>query len=59
MIFAGAPNIREVIAFPKTQNGSDAMAHAPSPAEPGQLEELYIQLVPYEAEEPEAEKAKG
>lgn len=53
MIFAGAPNIREVIAFPKTQNGSDAMAHAPSTAEPGQLEELYIQLVPYEEAEPE------
>ncbi len=46
MIFAGAPNIREVIAFPKTQAGSDAMAHAPSEAEPKQLQELYIQLLP-------------
>jgi aspartyl-tRNA synthetase len=45
MLFAGAPNIREVIAFPKTQQGADAMAHAPSPAEPGQLEELHIQVV--------------
>ena len=42
MLFAGAPNIREVIAFPKTQTGSDAMAHAPSLPEPGQLDELYI-----------------
>ena len=42
MIFAGAPNIREVIAFPKTQTGADAMAHAPSLPEPGQLEDLYI-----------------
>ncbi len=42
MLFAGAPNIREVIAFPKTQTGSDVMAHAPSYAETGQLEELNI-----------------
>lgn len=42
MLFAGAPNIREVIAFPKTQTGSDAMANAPSAPEPGQLDELFI-----------------
>ncbi len=45
MLFAGVPNIREVIAFPKTQTGSDAMAHAPSAPEPGQLEELGIRVV--------------
>ncbi len=45
MLFCGAPNIREVIAFPKTQTGSDAMAHAPSEPEPGQLEELHIAVV--------------
>lgn len=44
MLLAGAPNIREVIAFPKTQGGADIMAHAPSPAEPEQLSELHIQL---------------
>ena len=44
MLLAGAPNIREVIAFPKTQNGADIMAHAPSIAEPEQLKELYLQL---------------
>lgn len=43
-LLAGEPNIREVIAFPKSQTGSDVMAQAPSPAEPGQLEELYIKL---------------
>ena len=43
-LLAGEPNIREVIAFPKTQQGTDAMAHAPSPAEPGQLEELHIRV---------------
>ncbi|HEX2620749.1 MAG TPA: aspartate--tRNA ligase [Phototrophicaceae bacterium] len=52
MLFAGAPNIREVIAFPKTQQGSDAMAHAPSEAEPQQLDDLFIQVVlPEEAQE--------
>jgi aspartyl-tRNA synthetase len=50
MLFTGAPNIREVIAFPKTQTGSDAMAHAPSEAEPAQLEELHIQVVLDEVE---------
>ncbi|MCY4466578.1 MAG: aspartate--tRNA ligase [Chloroflexi bacterium] len=44
MLLAGAPNIREVIAFPKTQGGTDAMAQAPSFAEPEQLSELHIQL---------------
>lgn len=44
MLLAGAPNIREVIAFPKTQNGADIMAQAPSAAEPQQLRELHLQL---------------
>ena len=45
MLLAGEPNIREVIAFPKTQQAADLMAGAPSPAEPEQLEELHIQMV--------------
>lgn len=44
-LLAGEPNIREVIAFPKTQTGSDAMAHAPSEVDPAQLEELHIRVV--------------
>ncbi len=58
MLFAGAPNIREVIAFPKTQTGSDAMAHAPSYADAKQLEELFIQVtaVEEETEEPTQQK---
>ena len=44
MLLAGAPNIREVIAFPKTQIGADIMANAPSFAEPEQLSELHIRL---------------
>jgi len=45
MLLAGEPNIREVIAFPKTQQAADLMAGAPSPAEPEQLKELHIQVV--------------
>jgi aspartyl-tRNA synthetase len=44
MLLAKQPNIREVIAFPKTQTGSDAMAKAPSYPEDGQLAELHIQF---------------
>ncbi|HMJ80237.1 MAG TPA: aspartate--tRNA ligase [Candidatus Dormibacteraeota bacterium] len=38
-------NIREVMAFPKTQSGSDLMLEAPSPAEPAQLAELGLRFV--------------
>jgi aspartyl-tRNA synthetase len=44
-LLASEPNIREVIAFPKTQTGSDAMAGAPSEPDPGQLDDLYIKVV--------------
>lgn len=44
MILADEPNIREVIAFPKTQAARDLMAGAPSPVETKQLDELYIKL---------------
>jgi aspartyl-tRNA synthetase len=50
MLLASEPNIREVIAFPKTQQAADLMAGAPSPAEPRQLEELHIRVVDDEAE---------
>ncbi|MBP1701766.1 MAG: aspS, partial [Chloroflexi bacterium] len=44
MILADEPNIREVIAFPKSQSARDLMAGAPSPADPSQLKELHIEL---------------
>ena len=44
MLMCGEPNIREVIAFPKTQRAQDLMAGAPSPADPAQLRELHIKL---------------
>ena len=49
-LLAGEPNIREVIAFPKTQTGADVMAGAPSRPEEGQLGELGIALLELEEE---------
>ena len=44
MILMGEPNIREVIAFPKTGEGRDLMMNAPSEPNPQQLKELGIKL---------------
>src|SRR5207247_11200071 len=44
-VLAGHDSIREVIAFPKTQKGSDPMTDAPAPASPAQLRELGIHVV--------------
>jgi aspartyl-tRNA synthetase len=45
-VLAGEDNIREVIAFPKTQSGSDPMTNAPTPVEAKQLDELGIRVLP-------------
>ncbi len=45
-ILAGEENIREVIAFPKTQSGSDPMTNAPTQVNPAQLAELGIRTLP-------------
>ena len=50
MLMTGAKSIREVIAFPKTQTGSDVMAGAPSTAEEKQLADLFIALRELEQE---------
>ena len=44
MLLAGAPNIREVMAFPKSQNAVDIMTGAPSPITEEQLKELHLKL---------------
>jgi aspartyl-tRNA synthetase len=44
-LLADQDNIREVMAFPKTQSGSDLMMGAPSPITPDQLAELSLRVV--------------
>ena len=48
MMLGGTDNIRDVIAFPKTQMMSDLMLGAPSDVDPSQLDELHIRVVPPE-----------
>ncbi len=45
-ILAGEDNIREVIAFPKTQSGADPLTGAPTPIDAKQLKELGLSLLP-------------
>ena len=44
MLLRDEPNIREVMAFPKTQGARDEMMDAPSPVTPEQLEELHVAI---------------
>ena len=45
-ILAGEENIREVIAFPKTQSGTDPMTNAPIEGDPEVLADLGLKVVP-------------
>jgi aspartyl-tRNA synthetase len=45
MLLAQEPNLREVIAFPMTQNAEDLLMNAPSPVSEQQLRELHIRVV--------------
>ncbi|MBI2024589.1 MAG: aspartate--tRNA ligase [Candidatus Harrisonbacteria bacterium] len=44
-ILLGEPNIREVIAFPKTGDARDLMTEAPSEVDEKQLKELHIKSI--------------
>ena len=63
-MLAGEENIREVIAFPKTQSGADLLTGAPQPLVPGRLAELGIRVVgaadrrPGQAEPPTRRRAE-
>lgn len=45
MVLLGTDNIKDVIAFPKLQNGSDPMTGAPGAVDEKQLEELHLKIV--------------
>ncbi len=45
MLLAGAPSIRDVVAFPKTSNASDLMTDSPSEVSAQQLAELKIKTL--------------
>jgi aspartyl-tRNA synthetase len=45
MILRNLSNIRDVIAFPKTQSGADLMCGSPSPVDEKQLKEVHVRVV--------------
>jgi aspartyl-tRNA synthetase len=45
-LLAGEENIREVIAFPKTQSGADPMTNSPLPGDPKALADLGLKILP-------------
>ena len=45
-LLVGEENIREVIAFPKTQSGADPLTSAPSPIADAHLQELGLRVLP-------------
>ena len=45
-LLVGEENIREVIAFPKTQSGADPLTDAPSPIADAHLRELGLRVLP-------------
>ena len=44
MLLADEPNIREIVAFPMTQQAEDLLMQAPAPVPPERLKELHIRL---------------
>ena len=44
MLLCGAESLRDVIAFPKTQKGTDLLTDAPSAVSAKQLDELHISV---------------
>jgi aspartyl-tRNA synthetase len=45
-LLAGEENIREIIAFPKTQSGADPLTGAPTPIDAGHLDDLGLRTLP-------------
>ena len=51
MLLHGTDNIRDVIAFPKTQHGSDLMCEAPGPVDDAQLTDLGLRVEVHQSED--------
>lgn len=47
MLLANEPNIREVIAFPKTGDARDLMMDSPTELDERQLKELHLRTGPF------------
>jgi aspartyl-tRNA synthetase len=45
-VLAGEENIREVIAYPKTQSGADPLTGSPTPIDDQHLAELGLRVLP-------------
>jgi aspartyl-tRNA synthetase len=58
-LLAGEDNIREVIAYPKTQSGADLMSGAPKPLTAKVLAELGIRVVAPQASGPKGPGVPG
>ncbi len=57
MILRNLANIRDVIAFPKTQSGADLMCGAPAPIDERQLKETHVRVVAPPSSKPAAAPA--
>ena len=58
MVLRDTANIRDVIAFPKTQSGADLMCGAPAPIEDKQLREANIRLAAAKLDGPKVTEHK-
>ena len=56
MLFRGLDNIRDCIAFPKTQRAADLMTDAPGQVDVEQLAELGVEVIRQEEPETPAEE---
>jgi aspartyl-tRNA synthetase len=54
MLLRNISNIRDVIAFPKTQTGHDVMCQAPNTIDERQLKETHVKVVMPPAPPPKA-----
>ncbi|AFY69794.1 aspartyl-tRNA synthetase [Thalassoporum mexicanum PCC 7367] len=59
MMLAGATSIRDVIAFPKTQQARDLLTDAPATVDEAQLKELYVKSTPPPAKDSAKDKDKN